>query len=81
MHARTRLLSRSVEVRLAALGQLDGDIAADVYAARRALLEDKDGRVRSEAARFLAGAQAVSPVVWPVSYTHLDVYKRQGGTD
>lgn len=70
MHARNRLLSRSVEVRLAALGQLDGDIAADVYAARRALLEDKDGRVRSEAARFLAGAQAASPVLWLMDATY-----------
>ncbi len=70
MHARNRLLSRSVEVRLAALSQLNGEIAADVYSARRALLEDKDGRVRAEAARFLECAQAVSPVLWLIDATY-----------
>lgn len=70
MQARIRLLSRSVEVRLSALQELDGNVAAAVYAARRALLEDEDGRVRAEAARFLAGARSVSPVLWLVDASY-----------
>ena len=54
MHARTRLLSRSPDVRLAALSDLDPHCTADVYAARAALLSDTDGRVRADAAQVLA---------------------------
>ncbi len=64
MQARTRLLSRSAEVRLQAVGQLDGSDSADIYAARAALLQDSDGRVRAEAARFLGRAKVVSPINW-----------------
>ena len=70
MQARIRLLSRSVERRLTALGQLDGTVADDGYAARRALLEDSDGRVRAEAARFLGKARGVSPVLWLLDATY-----------
>ena len=73
MQARIRLLSRSVERRLTALGQLDGTLAADGYAARRALVEDSDGRVRAEAARFLGKARGVSPVLWLLDATHDDL--------
>lgn len=73
MQARIRLLSRSAEVRQIALGQLDEQDAADVYSARRALLEDSDGRVRALAARFLGRAQAVSPVPWLHDATYDDL--------
>jgi hypothetical protein len=39
-------------------------------AARRALLEDKDGRVRAEAARFLGKCAGVSPVLWLIDATY-----------
>ena len=64
MQARVRLLSQSALIRIEALSDLDGDEAADVYAARRALLQDSDGRVRAEAARVLSTARAVSPTTW-----------------
>ncbi len=73
MQARIRLLSRSAEVRLQALGQLDGSDSADVYAARSALLQDSDGRVRADAARFLGRSKALSPVSWLHDATYDDL--------
>ncbi len=64
MLARLRLLSRSPEARLSALADLDPHSEADAYAARAALLEDADGRVRAEAAQVLGTSRAVSPVLW-----------------
>lgn len=64
MQARVRLLSRSPIVRLSALADLDPHCEADVYAARAALLEDIDGRVRAEAAQVLSRARAHSPMLW-----------------
>jgi aryl-alcohol dehydrogenase-like predicted oxidoreductase/HEAT repeat protein len=72
MHARTRLLSRSPDVRLAALSDLDPHCAADVYAARAALLSDEDGRVRAEAAQVLTKSDTVNPVPWLHDATYDD---------
>lgn len=72
MHARTRLLSRSPDVRLAALSDLDPHCTADVYAARAALLSDTDGRVRADAAQVLAKSVKVDPVRWLHDATYDD---------
>lgn len=70
MQARVSLLARFAQTRQAALFRLDGDDAADVYAARRVLLQDPDGRVRAGAARFLGRARAVSPVRFLLDATY-----------